>query len=104
MVSVWATFIIKTNRKMNEIFMNNLVKKAKEKLDSPFRKSTYEHKRASTEIEQQMRDNVIKYCTGTMPELEKKLFEFKRRSDPILNTLLSAYQAENSIVLGKSAF
>ncbi len=77
---------------MEQFFVNNLIKKAKEKEESPFIKSTNRLKRTYTEVEQQMRENVVRYCDGTMPELEKKLFEFKLRSEPILNTLLSAHQ------------
>jgi hypothetical protein len=38
-----------------------------------------------------MNENVERYCEGTMLELEKKLFEFKLRTEPILQKQMKLY-------------
>ena len=73
---------------MEQSFINKLIERAKEKEDSTFVKSTKRLKRAYTEEEQRMSYNVIRYCYCTMSELEKNLFEFKLRTEPILITPL----------------
>jgi hypothetical protein len=90
-------FIFKINGKMQQSFINKLIKKAIEKEDSTFIKSIKRLKRAYTEEEQRMNENVERYCEGTMPEIEKKLFEFKLRSEPILKELMEVHLRKRPI-------
>lgn len=66
---------------MEQSFVNKLIKKAKEKERSIFLKSTKELKKTYTVEEYRMRNNIARYCDDIMPQLEKKLFEFRLRTE-----------------------
>jgi hypothetical protein len=76
---------------MKQSLVNNLIKKSKEKEESPFKKSIKRLQRAYTEGNEQMSEKVVSYCDGTMSELEKKLFEFRLRTEPILQKQMELY-------------
>jgi hypothetical protein len=78
---------------MTKKFVNKLIQKSKENEEILLVKIVEPAKDLSQEDLHQINDNILNYSSGRMTEIEKKLFEFKLRSDLQLNIKYKRYKA-----------